>query len=261
MLLEQLIESRKSVRTYNGRALSPEHRKAIELSVDQATSPFQGEITLKLISVGDSGDFRPSTYGIFRGVRDFLVLGANENSYLKGGYVAEKVILQATGLGLATCWIAETFKSDSFVKEANLPFGQALRAVIAIGYPKSESIIGRVMKMFSQGGVRKPFGSMFFKKDFQTPLPEDGLFAKELAMLRLAPSALNLQPWRALVRDNQVDFYYTKTKPYVLLDMGIALCHFNLMVEEQNPGGRFVKIENPLQDPTGAEYLISYICQ
>ena len=58
-------------------------------------------------------------------------------------------------------------------------------------------------------------------------------------MVRLAPSAVNRQPWRILVDQNCVHFYLKRTKGFnggkidmQKIDMGIALCHFDLMCEE-----------------------------
>lgn len=55
-------------------------------------------------------------------------------------------------------------------------------------------------------------------------------------MARLAPSAVNKQPWRIVVADNKAHFYLKRSKGFghegkldmQMIDMGIALCHFAL---------------------------------
>lgn len=257
----EAIKKRRSVRTYDDRPLSDSDRKAVEEAISSATTPFSGEITLRLVSVGEGQEFRPSTYGVIKGARDFLLLALDDAdaSALKGGYVAEEVILKATELGLGTCWMTGTFQSSSFETATDFPAGQKLTAVIPIGYPEGERLLGRVMRSFVGASKRKPLGDMFFMNNFETPLPETGPFGKELAMMRLAPSAKNRQPWRALVRGNQVDFYCRDKSRSVLLDMGIGLSHFALTAEAENVVGSFAPNDFPVLDPTGADYLISFI--
>jgi len=57
--------------------------------------------------------------------------------------------------------------------------------------------------------------------------------------VRLAPSAVNRQPWRMVVMDDVVHFYLQRAKSLgggkldmQKIDMGIALCHFELMAKE-----------------------------
>jgi len=77
-------------------------------------------------------------------------------------------------------------------------------------------------------------------------------------MVRLGPSASNRQPWRIIRQDNLWHFYlqrspgYQKRKLVKLyttadlqrIDMGIAMCHFDLTLREQGTDGRWV-VEDP----------------
>jgi hypothetical protein len=93
-------------------------------------------------------------------------------------------------------------------------------------------------------------------------------------MVRWAPSASNKQPWRVIRSDDAWHFYLQRTKGYgkgsmifnVLrladlqrVDMGIAMCHFELAVHEFNLHGRW-KIEEPeIRKPENTEYIVSWI--
>ena len=66
-------------------------------------------------------------------------------------------------------------------------------------------------------------------------------------MVRLAPSAGNKQPWRILKeKDNNIFHFYWvigKNINYNKLhkiDMGIAVCHFDLMVKELGLKGNWI---------------------
>ncbi len=79
---------------------------------------------------------------------------------------------------------------------------------------------------------------LFFDGAFDTPLTKEKAesLAIPLEMIRLAPSAVNKQPWRVVVVDNTVHFYLKRSKGFSkegkldmqMIDMGIALCHFAL---------------------------------
>ena len=73
-----------------------------------------------------------------------------------------------------------------------------------------------------------------------------------LEAVRLAPSAVNKQPWRVVVCGDRAHFYEKRSKGYVSadgwdiqkIDMGIALSHFELAAKEK---GYDVSIE--ISDP------------
>ena len=113
---------------------------------------------------------------------------------------------------------------------------------------------------------RKYFEEIVFINSFDQPLHPES--ANELylplEMVRLAPSAVNRQPWRILVDQNYVHFYLKRSKNFhggkidmQKIDMGIALCHFDLMCEEMG-----IKTEFVMKDPQLAsnelEYVASY---
>lgn len=85
-------------------------------------------------------------------------------------------------------------------------------------------------------------------------------------MVRLGPSAVNKQPWRAVVMNDTVHFYLKRNKDFAIgqhgdmqkIDVGIALCHFDLAAQEAglNPQFRLCDPALPLED--GMEYIASY---
>ena len=73
-----------------------------------------------------------------------------------------------------------------------------------------------------------------------------------LEYVRFAPSAVNKQPWRIVVKDGYAHFYEKKDKSYTSkdnwdiqkIDMGIAMCHFTLGLEEMGKTVEF-KVNDP----------------
>lgn len=85
-------------------------------------------------------------------------------------------------------------------------------------------------------------------------------------MARLAPSAVNKQPWRIVVADNKAHFYLKRSKGFghegkldmQMIDMGIALCHFALTAKENGLNVQFVQDDPKLPSNTEVEYVASY---
>lgn len=261
MNIIEAIHARHSVRTFCGEPLNDDVKKALEQALDKVSSPFDGNVTIRFASVGIGEEFRPSTYGVIRNALDFLLLGFSDDKWsaISGGYMMEQIVLEATRLGLGTCWVGGTFKKGSFAKAAELPVGQTLRAILPVGEAaRRTGLLDRILRMAARSYRRRPFGELFFMNNFNTSLPDDGPFSSPLTLMRLAPSATNSQPWRALVRGNQVDFYY-KPGSYSLIDMGIGLCHFDIGCHEYDITGAFAVNDMPVPAPEDYEYLISYI--
>ena len=95
---------------------------------------------------------------------------------------------------------------------------------------------------------------------------EAGKLKDVFEAIRLAPSAVNKQPWRIVICGNKVHFYEKRSKGYVnevgwdiqKIDMGIALCHFEVMAKECGLDV-FLTIEEPsipMQDEM--QYIATY---
>lgn len=253
MDMYETIMARTSVRDYAGRPLTDTQAEALRLACAGREAPFGGAYFMTLLSRGDGGELRPGTYGVIRGARDFLVLATDgtDAGALSGAYAMERVVLEATRLGLGTCWMAATFSGSAFeaaAAAAGMPDGMHVAAVLPVGVPSGRRhLVERIMRMSIRESSRKPYGELFFRGNLSTPLAEgEGPHARALEAVRRAPSAVNAQPWRVVV-DNDgrcVRFYFARRSRYVMLDMGIALRHFSLVA----PAGRFLRETDVPQD-------------
>lgn len=79
-------------------------------------------------------------------------------------------------------------------------------------------------------------------------------------------SAVNRQPWRAVVCGNAVHFYEKKAKAMSnnslgdiqKVDVGIALAHFDLTLKETGINGRFAVKDPGLIIDDLMEYIVTY---
>lgn len=245
MKIQEIIEKRFSVRTFDeSRELNNEVVEEIRQSITNASAPFEGKYIIDFKKFDLKGPQRPSTYGTISGAGWYLLMGIHDDemSALAAGYAMEEVVLKATGLGLGTCWMALTFKGSDFTKSTDMPVDEPLRIISPVGYPaKKRKMLESITRMTLGSAKRKPMGELFFDGDFGKPVTEDNKFFKALSMMRLAPSAKNTQPWRALVRGNDVWFYYQHKTGASVLDLGIGLCHFDLARKEEGYEGVWEK--------------------
>jgi len=187
------------------------------------------------------------------------------------GYCMEKIVLMATHLELGTCWLGGTFNRSASASRINKRDDEVIPAITPLGYPKEKSIRNSVIRFIARSNSRKPWEQLFFCGDTNIPLPKDIGDAYQLGLdcVRIGPSASNRQPWR-IVKEKRKDvyhFYLSRTPGYGRLypdvslqdvDMGIAMCHFEVALREMNEKGRWEIIQSPRQQK-GLEYIASWI--
>lgn len=271
-----IILQRNSCRTFDGNPLNPGERTAVNaLLSSEYRGPFGNRIRLKLIDLDQSERdelHSLGTYGMIHGARLFIA-GAVANqprAMADYGYCLEKVILELTRMGLGTCWLGGTFNHSGFAKKVGLSEGELLPAVTPLGRPAARrSFLDSAVRTFAGSKHRKPWPELFFKGDFTTPLTENeaGSYTQPLEAVRVAPSASNKQPWRVVRDETGFHFFLERTPGYDKLggkisfqeiDMGIALCHFELVARDLKLPGGWRK-EPPGLEAGGREYILSWM--
>lgn len=143
------------------------------------------------------------------------------------GYAGEGAILEATRLGLATCWVGGFFKRDKAAQLVDLHPNEEIVAVSPVGYgPDDLAFSEKLMKRMASSHKRRELTELAAGYDEET-WPAWARTAAALA--RLAPSAMNRQPWRfrleeeglVLTLDDPKDSYHIPKR----LDCGIAMLH------------------------------------
>ena len=265
MNIVETIQKRRSVRTYTGEPLSDEHIAQIKQYINQLQAPFGINARVELISASFNGKpVKLGTYGYIKGAGDYLAMVYEKAPFAEtaAACMFEQAVLFCTDLGLGTCWLGGSFSRSDFKKQVKLKPGEKLRIVSPVGYASDRKrfLEKYIVRADNNHASRKPFGELFFDKNFDTPLTESaaGIFLKPLEMVRLAPSANNKQEWRVLLEDKALHFY---KKPYPMfdaIDMGIALCHFELTCKELSIDGKF-EILKDFSNYDKLKYVISWI--
>ena len=276
----ETIKKRTSIRSYKEEALATDLKERIRSSFKEDRGPFGGRVRYELI-VKDlakkDSDLKLGTYGVIKGAASFVVavIQEGEHDLEDFGYVFEKFILNATALGLGTCWLGGTYTKGEFSKAIAQKEQEILPCITPLGYPaQKRSLVETAMRLAAGSKTRKPWREIFFKEDFEQPLSEDEAreYATPLEMVRLAPSASNKQPWRIVRDQGQFHFYLQHTKGYGKMlgfdiqrvDLGIAMCHFELAAQELGLKGQWVVEHSRLHNvnlklPEDTNYIVSWV--
>lgn len=261
------IKIRRSVRTFDGRTLDEDTKAKLLSFMNDIKNPFDISVEFKFLDAKENGLVCPVVSGT-----DLYVGGKIKNvpgASVAFGYSFEEFVLYAQSLGLGTVWLGGTMNRAAFEKAMELGEDEMMPCASPIGYAaKKMSLRENMMRKAIKAEERLPFEELFFDGTFYTPLSKEkaGSLALPLEMVRLAPSAVNKQPWRVVVSDNAVHFYLQRSKglghegklDIQMVDMGIALCHFALTAAENDLSVEFVQNDPKLAIGSEVEYIASY---
>ena len=276
----ELIDRRYSCRTYLERPISSGDRDGLTgFMATKTRGPLGSAARFGLIAASpdDGGALRRlGTYGFIKGATGYIVGAVRKGpgDLEDYGYLLEEVILEATRIGLGTCWLGGTFTRSTFTSRfGGVRRGETIPAVVSTGYPGDDG--AERIREREEGTRRFPPAELFFAGELGRPLESgaDG-YCEALEAVRMGPSATNKQPWRIVRRGDDWHFFLLRTRGYgkgspffkVLriadlqrVDLGIAMCHFELVARESGLNGRWV-VEDPgltLPGP-GIEYTATW---
>lgn len=261
--IDELIKKRFSCRIFQEKRIEQAKIQELKDACALLKEGLAGErVKFHLVELSDD-DLRkvdPDDFSLIINPITFIggSIRKSRLAYESYGYLLEHLVLKATEMGLATCWLGY-FNTDYF-KEIKLAADEILPAVCVVGYAAE--------KGFSSS--RRKWESLFFIKDFKTSMSAivAGNYSEPLDMLRMAPSAGNLQPWRVVKEKNKNVFHFFKKRldreyekrKLHNVDIGIAMCHFELAAKKNELEGTWEKLkENPIPVPERTEYIISWI--
>lgn len=250
----EAIDNRRSVRSYQRKPVSDETFASIEKLLD-GFSPLCKGARAYLVKRGASrlftgflGSFgrisNPPSAAVFAG--DVHLPGHMEAI----GYLGEAIILEATSLGLGTCWVAGSFSRHRTLNRVRLRPGWKPIAVTPLGYEAKHRTLSEItLEAMTKPDTRKPLDELV------SGIPRarwpKGL-KDALDAARWAPSARNAQPWRFRVDIEgvtlSVDSGDVNLNSIKRLDCGIAMLHFEVACWASGIRGswRFPEPGNPI---------------
>lgn len=178
------------------------------------------------IALGQARDaFLPNFLwlGKVKGTGSFAALIADKQTqHTSIEYMGEAFILECAAMGLGTCWLGASYNKknvqETISREIELLPGEKIVCIISVGQP-NEKYTARPRKSLEElTGLQTAALS---------ELPEWQQRALECA--RLAPSAVNAQPWKFYVDGDTLAIKNTSWNfGFGMLDCGIAMLHMEL---------------------------------
>jgi len=247
----EAVFKRHSRRQYNNINISDEDLTHLNKVSQQLNNKIDG---VKIVVINQNHDevFKGvvGSYGKIKGASAYAAFIGDMNDYNvheKVGYIGESFILEATSLGVATCWVGGFFRKEMVSKHISINTNEQVLAVTPLGYAPTEySFEEKLMSMFATGHKRKSIDELCVDK-YNNDWPEWIKSALELG--RLAPSAVNRQPWRFHVDNNSIKVSADSVKEsYQIskrLDCGIAMVHIEVGAMKHGVKGRWQYLKHP----------------
>ena len=264
--IAEAVRRRRSVRTFDGRALGAEDAEKLGNFMRRIENPYEIPVEFKLLDTKKDGLSSP----VIAGTEQYVGAKVKRMPHAEEafGYSFEMLVLYAQTLGVGTTWIGGTMDRAAFERAMALEADEMMPCVSPLGYPAAKmSLRETMMRKGVKADARAEFGEVFLDGE-GGPLTAEraGALAEPLELVRLAPSAVNKQPWRVVVAGNDAHFYEKKTRGYVSdatgdlqkADLGIALCHFALGAREAGLELRFSLNDPGLLDAPDTEYIATW---
>lgn len=213
MKIFDVIKSRHSVRTFTSETTS-------SVFLAELCAPYTH---LRPLAPEALKGEKVASYGVIKGAPAYVAVVAGDE--FKAGMEGERLVLDLTARGYATCWLGGTFNRSRAQAATELAPDEKIVAVIAVGHAANRrSMLERVMRTAVRATSRKPVNEFFIAGS-----PASYLY-DALEALALAPSACNRQPWRlAFNPSGSIDVYGDPSDSFVKVDVGIAVAHFLAM--------------------------------
>ncbi len=201
------VYARSSVRKYTG---APDKEQLDRLGVLCRKLSWQG-VTIRMFK-------GPGLRSQIRGTDVYAVIIAKQGTPMEvEGFMGEALVLEATAMGLGSCWLGAGYYPDIISRNVNLQNDEAVHCVIALGKAQLPAFAPK----------RKPLEKVCGMTEAQ--LGELGAWQKEAVLAaRVAPSAINMQPWKITADKTSVTISEPTAvlyKKYAALDRGICMLH------------------------------------
>lgn len=244
----EAARARHSRRSFDGTPLAPEVVAALQEAVARWRPSGSARITVLPEAPEDIFRGIVGGYGRIAGAPSALVMIGNSKgpvAQASVGFAGEAIVLEATALGVGTCWVGGMFDGGAVSRTIELAEGESVLAVSPLGTPLQKvTTTERVVYGMRKPKPRKPVTEI-------APRMEGGDWPTwtrpGVEAARIAPSAHNRQPWRFRPEAGSVVVSFDgPDTPMVSkrLDCGIAMLHFEIAVRAAGVAGSWALLEH-----------------
>ncbi|MDO8846983.1 MAG: nitroreductase family protein [Coriobacteriia bacterium] len=241
----EVVPVRHARRSYTGEPVASAELDALE---DRAASwrPWPGARVVVIreapaaLFVGIVGAYG----GISHAPSALAFVGGDGTRGEAVGYTGEGLVLEATARGLDSCWVAGLFSAHVTAGLAGLAPGERVHAVAALGHARGTATVKE--RLLFGAGRPKHRRSLDEIAPGHERWPAWARAAAEAT--RVAPSAMNRQPWRFSLADSALTLRFAGAdtpRTSKRLDCGIAMLHAELGALGQGVAGTWELRDRP----------------
>ena len=264
----ELTKSRRSVRTFDGKMIDSSLLEELKTYSENIKNPYDVPVRFVFLDADKNKLSSP----VLSGEKLYVaaVVGKVRHAAEAYGYAFEDLLMKAHELGLGTVWIGGTMPRDKFEAAAEVGENEIMPCISPLGKVSDKmSVKETLMRRGVKADKRLDFEEIFFDGSFNDKLSKGsamGLGLNDaLECVRLAPSAVNKQPWRVVIGNRTAHFYVKHDKGYITpdydlqrIDVGIGLYHFErkLIEDGKTP---VLEVNDPgFNNPDQVDYVASY---
>lgn len=157
----ELIKTRKSVRTFDGRPISTEDKEKLITYIKNIPNPYGIPVEFVLLDSKEHG----LSSSVIRGEKLYIAAKVEKQPHGEEafGFSFEKMVLYAWSLGIGTTWIGGTLDRPHFEKVLGVKRRERMYGVTPLGYPAGEkSEVDSKLREQVKGDERLPASELFF---------------------------------------------------------------------------------------------------
>jgi hypothetical protein len=218
------IDTRRSVRSYINKEIEQETQDKLNSLIAEVNGDNSFRFELVVNSSSAFADMK-KTYGVFNGVKNYIsiiVKDGNKEALEKVGYYGEKLVLEATALGLGSCWVYLSFDKENV--GSKIAEDEKLIGVITLGYNLEEFSEGEKKVYDTIGSRNKKPVEYFYKSNEEVP----DWFIKGVTAVSKAPTGANAQPVVFHYDNGKVTASIEREAHTAEADLGITKFHFTV---------------------------------
>ncbi|MFW5953599.1 MAG: nitroreductase family protein [Candidatus Natronoplasma sp.] len=245
----EAIYKRRSVRKYSEKKLSSTVLNEIEEKIKNIDKLYKN-IDSKIVLAEDGETIQKTFSGlkskIARVDAPHYLIGVSEDKegYLENmGFMLEDAVLYLTEKDIGTCWLGSGIEHDQLKDLFDYEGDTVILAAFGDSVPDKNNF-----RKNPRSASRKDLDDLIINKE---DVPKK---VKEIIdVARMAPSALNGQPWRFFYEDDQIHVYIEKKGMFKKLvrkvgdleklnhiDVGIALKHLEIGAQHHSNKIKFI---------------------
>lgn len=262
MNIVEAVYKRNSVRKYVPFNISQKDFEEVETMVKSLPRLYP-EIKMDINIVKEGTKIQEILKGIVLGFGKveaphyLIITSEKKDGYLENiGFALEELVLKLVAMGIGSCWLGETIKKELYRNIIEFPENQEAVLMVAFGYPANNHDISKK----EVGEYRRKSIDEIIIGDYEE------IYKDIFNMVRVAPSGVNMQPWRFFIVDGGIDLYAVKGNllskrvySFRELDAGIALKHFEIGCKEKGIKFRIKNLK--LEDKKNMKYITSILIE